>query len=475
MKTIDQIYIDGAFVTPHGTERFALFNPATEEKIGEVRLGDTNDARAAIAAAKRAYPFMRRTTPEERIIMLLALRDAVAAKREALYGAMAEEYGASQSFLNFAIPHAAQIFEDAAKTVANYPFSRRIGNTEVIMEPVGVAAAITPWNSNIGFICTKLATAIAAGTTIVIKPSEMSASQTQAVVEALHNADLPKGIFNVVNGYGHVVGKELSESLDVAKITFTGSTLTGKAILRSAAETFKRVTLELGGKGPQILLDDANLDEAIPNILASGFRNSGQACVAGTRVLVPEHQLEVVTERLREAVSTLITGPSGDAASDIGPMVSEKQWERVQSYIRLGQEEGAKLLIGGQGRPEGINRGWFVRPTVFTGVTNNMRIAREEIFGPVLSVISYRDEDDAIAIANDTEYGLASYVLGTDGYRMRRIARQLNAGRIVINEKPLDPQAPFGGFKHSGMGREFGAFGLEAFLEPKAFLGSDVL
>ncbi|MFC7067674.1 aldehyde dehydrogenase family protein [Brucella rhizosphaerae] len=475
MKIIDHIYIDGAFVTPHGAESFALFNPATEEKIGEVRLGDAQDARMAIAAAKRAFPAMRRTTPEERIAMLYALRDAVAAKHDALYAAMAEEYGAPQSFLGFAIPHAAQVFEEAAKTVANYPFSRRIGNTEVIMEPVGVAVAITPWNSNISFICTKLATAIAAGTTIVIKPSEMSAIQTQAVLEALHEAGLPKGVFNVVNGYGHVVGTELSESPDVAKITFTGSTATGKSILRSAAETFKRVTLELGGKGPQILLDDANLDEAIPNILASAFRNSGQACIAGTRLLVPAHQLETVTERLRDAVSAVKAGPSSDPSSEIGPMVSAKQWERVQSYIRLGHEEGAQVLVGGEGRPDGVARGWFVRPTVFIGVTNEMRIAREEIFGPVLTVISYRDDDEAIAIANDTEYGLASYILGTNADRMRRVARQLEAGRIVINEKPMDPQAPFGGFKHSGVGREFGAFGLEAFLEPKAVLAADAL
>ncbi|WP_077963411.1 aldehyde dehydrogenase family protein [Ensifer adhaerens] len=471
MKLIEQIYVDGAFATPHGSERFDLFNPATEEKIGEVRLGDAEDARAAIAAARRAFPAMRRTEPAERVSLLLALRDAVAARADALRAAMATEYGAPQSFLAFSVPHAAGVFEAAAKTVADYAFTRRIGNADVIMEPVGVAAAITPWNSNIGFICTKLATAIAAGTSIVIKPSEMSAIQTQTLLEALHEADLPPGVLNVVNGHGHVVGAELSRNPDIAKITFTGSTTTGRTILRTAAETFKRVTLELGGKGPQILLDDADLDRAIPHVLASAFRNSGQACIAGTRLLVSKRRYVEINTRLAEAVATLKVGPSSDPAADIGPMVSARQWERVQSYIRLGQQEGATLLVGGEGRPDGLERGWFVRPTVFTDVTNDMRIAREEIFGPVLSVVRYRDEDEAIAIANDTDYGLQSYVLGSDAEHMRAVARQLEAGRVVINEAPADARAPFGGFKHSGIGREFGPFGLEAFLEPKAIIG----
>ncbi|HEV7321310.1 MAG TPA: aldehyde dehydrogenase family protein [Ensifer sp.] len=471
MKIIEHMYVDGAFVAPHGNERFELFNPATEVRIGEVRLGDADDARMAVAAAKLAFPAMRRTSPAERVAMLHALRDAVSARAEALREAMATEYGAPQSFLAFSVPHASRVFEVAAKTVADYAFTRQVGTAEVVMEPVGVAAAITPWNSNIGFICTKLATAIAAGTTIVIKPSEMSAIQTQTLLEALHQAGLPRGVLNVVNGYGHVVGAELSQNPDIAKITFTGSTTTGRTILRSAAETFKRVTLELGGKGPQILLDDADLDRAIPHILASAFRNSGQACIAGTRLLVPKRRYAEVNARLAEAVAALKVGPSADPTSDIGPMVSARQWERVQSYIRLGSQEGATLLVGGEGRPGGLNRGWFVRPTVFTNVTNDMRIAREEIFGPVLSVLPYDTEDEAIAIANTTDYGLQSYVLGTDVEHMRSIARQLEAGRVVINEAPADAQAPFGGFKHSGIGREFGPFGLEAFLEPKAIIG----
>lgn len=471
MQQIDHIYIDGAFVAPLGTERFDLFNPTTEEKIGEVRLGTVEDAQLAIAAAKRAFPAMRRTTPAERIAMLHALRDAVRAHAETLNAAMALEYGAPQNFLSFSVPYAAYVFDSAAETVEKFAFTRQIGNSEVIMEPVGVTAAITPWNSNIGFICQKLATAIAAGTTLVVKPSEMSAIQTQALLKVLHGVGLPKGVFNLVNGYGHTVGAELSRHPDIAKVTFTGSTVTGREILRTAADTFKRVTLELGGKGPQIVLEDADLDQVIPHILASAFRNSGQACIAGTRILVPETRHAEITARLAEAIGAVKAGPNSDPEATVGPMVSEKQWQRVQSYIRLGQEEGATLLVGGEGRPEGLERGWFVRPTVFSGVTNDMRIAREEIFGPVLSILTYRDEAEAIAIANDTDYGLQSYVLGSDLEHMREVGRQLDAGRVVLNETNATEAVPFGGFKHSGIGREFGAFGLEAFLEPKAVIG----
>ncbi|AGT11357.1 aldehyde dehydrogenase (plasmid) [Paracoccus aminophilus JCM 7686] len=448
-----------------------MFNPATEEQIGEVRLGNAEDAKKAIAAARRAFPAMRRTTPSERVVLLHRLRDAVLADRDRLIAAMSEEYGAPQSFITASIAHAAQVFDEAAKTAASFAFTRQIGTTEVVMEPVGVAAAITPWNSDISFICTKLATALAAGTSIVIKPSEMSAIQTQAIVETLHGAGLPRGVLNVVNGYGQVVGEELSHNPGIAKISFTGSTATGRAILRGASESFKRVTLELGGKGPQIVLDDANLDEALPHIVTSAFRNSGQACIAGTRVLIPESRKAEILPRLAEAFAAVQVGAADDPSVGVGPMVSAKQWERVQSYIQLAQDEGAAVLVGGAGRPEGIERGWFVRPTVFVDVTNDMRIAREEVFGPVVSVISYRDEDEAIALANDTDYGLQAYILGSDENRMRRIAKELISGRVVLNEAAPDAQAPFGGFKHSGIGREFGAFGLEAFLEPKAIIG----
>ena len=470
MHSIDTIYIDGAFVTPHGSERAPLFNPATEAQIGEVRLGDAEDVNAAVAAAKRAFPAMARTTPAERAAMLRRLHDAVSARAPALLAAMTEEYGAPQGFAGFAVQHAAALFEDMAKTVETYAFRRTIGRADVTMEPLGVVAAIIPWNSTLGFIASKIAGAIASGSTIVVKPSEMSAIQAQVMAQALHEAGLPAGVVNIINGYGDVVGSALSNHPDIAKISFTGSTATGRAILRAAAETFKRVTLELGGKGPQIILEDADLDAAIPIVVQSAFVNSGQACVAGTRLLVPQSRLSEVLARLQAHVEAMKVGASADGDVQVGPMVSAKQWDRVQSYIRLGQEEGARLLSGGEGRPEGQEHGWFVRPTVFTGVTNQMRIAREEIFGPVLCVIAYSDEDDAIRIANDTSYGLQSYVLSSDSGHAKRVAAQLQAGRVVINGAPHEPLAPFGGFKQSGIGREYGEFGLEAFLEPRAVL-----
>jgi aldehyde dehydrogenase (NAD+) len=470
MRTIDTIYIDGAFLTPHGHDRAPLFNPATEKQIGEVRLGDADDVDFAVAAAKRAFPAMARTTPAERAVMLRRLNKAVAASADDMFAAMVEEYGAPSGFTSFSVQHAADLFEDMAKTVETYAFRRTIGRAEVSMEPLGVVAAIIPWNSTLGFIASKVATAIAAGSTIVVKPSEMSAIQTQTMVKAVHAAGLPKGVVNIVNGYGPIVGAALSAHPDIAKVSFTGSTVTGRAILAAAAETFKRVTLELGGKGPQILLEDADLAVAIPIALASGFVNSGQACVAGTRLLVPVSRLDEALVQLKDHVETLKVGAATDPAVQIGPMVSQRQWERVQSYIRLGVDEGAVLLTGGEGRPDGLECGWFVRPTVFARVTNQMRIARKEIFGPVLCIIPYRDEAEAIAIANDTSYGLQSYVLSPDVDRAKRVAGQLQAGRVVINGAPHEPLAPFGGFKQSGIGREYGIFGLDAFLEPRAVL-----
>jgi aldehyde dehydrogenase (NAD+) len=470
MRTIDTIYIDGAFVTPHGDDRAPLFNPATEKQIGEVRLGDGDDVDFAVAAAKRAFPAMARTTPAERAVMLRRLHKAVAGRADDMFTAMVEEYGAPSGFIGFSVQHAAALFEDMAKTVETYAFHRTIGRAKVSMEPLGVVAAIIPWNSTLGFIASKIATAIAAGSTIVVKPSEMSAIQTQTMAEAIHAAGLPKGVINIVTGYGPVVGAALSAHPDIAKVSFTGSTMTGRAILTAAAETFKRVTLELGGKGPQILLEDADLAVAIPIALATGFVNSGQACIAGTRLLVPESRQDEALVRLKDHVETLKVGAATDPEAQIGPMVSQKQWQRVQSYIRLGIDGGAALLTGGEGRPDGLECGWFVRPTVFTQVTNQMRIAREEIFGPVLCVIPYHDEAEAIAIANDTSYGLQAYVLSPDVGHAKQVAAQLQAGRVVINGAPHEPLAPFGGFKQSGIGREYGTFGLDAFLEPRAIL-----
>jgi aldehyde dehydrogenase (NAD+) len=469
MRLIDKIYIDGSFVTPHGTTLFDLHNPATARVIGRVRLADAEDARTAIAAAKRAFPAFSCTSKAERIALLRRMHAAMKVRREELLEAIVEEYGAPVSRAGFMADHPADVLLDMAQVLQDYRFTRRVGTAEVVMEPLGVAGLITPWNSDAGFICGKLAAALAAGCTAVVKPSEMSAIQTQVVTEALHEAGLPAGVFNIVTGRGEVVGTQITSHPDVAKISFTGSTAVGKAILRAGAETMKRITLELGGKSPIVILDDANLAQAIPLALGAGFMNSGQACIAGTRILVPRSRLGEVEELAKAAVGQVKTGDPRDPNTTVGPMVSQKQWDRVQRYIHIGMKEGT-LLAGGEGRPDGLD-GWFVRPTLFSNVRNDMTIAREEIFGPVLSIIPYADDEEAIAIANDTVYGLQAYVLSGDMARARRVADRIVAGRVLINTLAHEPMAPFGGFKQSGIGREYGDFGMEAFLEPKSLLG----
>jgi aldehyde dehydrogenase (NAD+) len=367
--------------------------------------------------------------------------------------------------------YAADSFLTAALSLADYPLEREIGSARVVMEPVGVVGLITPWKSNAGFICNKLAYALAAGCTAVIKPSEMSAAQTQVVLEALHEAGAPAGLFNLVNGRGDVVGAEITASPDISKISFTGSTAVGKSILRAAADTLKRVTLELGGKSPTIILDDADFAKAMPLALEAGFANSGQACIAGSRILVPASRLDDAIAATQVALGKIKSGNPRDAGTTIGPMVSQAQYERVQRYIRLGIEAGATLVAGGEGHPDGLG-GYFVKPTVFAHVTNDMTIAREEIFGPVLCLLTYEDEAQAITIANDTPYGLQAYVISSSPDRAKLVASQLVAGRVVINGAPHDPTVPFGGFKQSGIGREYGVFGLQAYLEPKAVLGT---
>lgn len=471
MRNIDTIYIDGAFVTPHGREQAELINPATEAVIGHVTLGDREDTLRAIAAAKRAGPAWARSSKAERVAVLRRLHASVLARAEDINAASRLEYGHPAARDAWVAPYAANAFLLAAQTLEAYAWVRQIGTAQVVMEPVGVAGLITPWNANVGFICNKLATALAAGCTVVIKPSEMSAIQTQVIAEALHAADLPPGLFNIVNGRGDVVGAELSVNPDIAKISFTGSTAVGKAILRAGADTLKRVTLELGGKSPTVVLDDADFASAMPLAVQAGFQNSGQACIAGTRILVPAHRLDEAIARVRAAVEGIRVGSPEDPATEIGPMVSLKQWERVQGYIRKGLEEGAQLVVGGEGRPAGLDTGFYVRPTVFAGVANSMVIAREEIFGPVLCLITYEDEEDAIAIANDTVYGLQALVLSGSDAHARAVGARLQAGRVLINGLHHEPMAPFGGFKQSGIGREFGPFGLEAYLEPKAVLG----
>ena len=470
MQEISHVYIDGRFVEPHGTELFELHNPATGEVFGRVRLGDLEDARAAIAAAKRACPSWSHSAKTERIALLHRLYEAMDARKEALLDAIILEYGAPISRSTWMAAHASNSFMEAARTLEQFDLRRQIGTADVIMAPIGVVGLITPWNNNAGFICSKLAYALAAGCTAVIKPSEMSAAQTQVVLEALHEASAPPGLFNIVNGRGDVVGAEITANPDISKISFTGSTAVGKAILRGAAETLKRVTLELGGKSPTVILDDADFAKAIPLALEAGFMNSGQACIAGTRILVPASRLDEAIAQTKTAIRKVKVGASRDANTTIGPMVSQTQYERVQRYIRLGIEAGATVVAGGEGHPDGLG-GYFVKPTIFANVTNDMTIAREEIFGPVLCMLTYDDEAEAITIANDTPYGLQAYVISSNLDRATAVANQIEAGRVVINGAPHDPAAPFGGFKQSGIGREYGVFGLQAYLEPKAILG----
>lgn len=470
MHHINQIYINGAFVTPHGEELFDLFNPATGQRIGQVQLADEQDALNAIAAAKQAFVEFSRSSKSLRISYLNRMHAAVESIEDELTAAIVEEYGAPVSRARWMAKHATSVLKDAAAVLEDYDFSRRIGIAQVVMQPLGVAGLITPWNSNAGFICGKLAAALAAGCTAVIKPSEMSALQTSIVTRALHEAGLPPGVFNIVTGRGETVGAVLSSHPDIAKVSFTGSTAVGKTILRAGAETLKRITLELGGKSPVLILDDADLKVAVPMALQAGFMNSGQACIAGTRILVPEQHLEEVEALMIEEVAKIQAGDPNDPNTAVGPMVSRKQWERVQRYIQIGIEEGAHLLAGGPGLPDGVENGWFVKPTVFSRVNNQMTIAREEIFGPVLSIITYTDEQQALAIANDTPYGLQAYILSSNSERAHTLAGQIDAGRVLINTLAHEPRAPFGGFKQSGIGREYGTFGLEAFLEPKSIL-----
>jgi aldehyde dehydrogenase (NAD+) len=385
---------------------------------------------------------------------------------------MVEEYGGVVQFARVIVQSGIDAFSAAEKALDELPLTRSWGKTTVTLEPVGVAGLITAWNANALFICLKLASAVAAGCTVVIKPSEMSSLQTRVMVECLNAAELPKGVFNVVTGRGQVIGAELVRNPDVAKISFTGSVAVGEAIMRDGAATMKRITLELGGKSPTILLDDAALDQAVPAALTLAFMNSGQACAAGTRLLVPKSRLDEVKRAIRDEMRAFTVGDPADPNSAVGPMVSQKQYERVESYIRKGIEEGAEVLVGGEGHPKGLEAGYFVKPTVFVNVKNDMTIAQEEIFGPVLCVITYDSEDEAIRIANDSKYGLHSSVLGTDLQRARRVASQIRAGRVVINGMTDDPQAPWGGFKYSGFGREYGKYGIEAFLETRAILES---
>ena len=379
VKTLTTHYIDGAFVESHGREVMDIIKPTNGKLIGRATLGDEEDTRRAIAAAKRAFATFGKTTKEDRARYLRQLHKAVSARVDDLTAIMIEEYGGVAQFARLLVEGGIAAFAAAEKALHEMPLKESWGKTTVTMEPVGVAGLITAWNANALFICLKLASAIGAGCTVVLKPSEMSALQTRTMAEAIDAAGLPKGVFNVVTGLGTVVGAELVRNPDVAKISFTGSVAVGQQIMRDGAATMKRVTLELGGKSPTILLDDAALDKTIPSALILAFMNSGQACAAGTRLLVPKSRLDEVKQAIKNEMRNYTVGDPADPTITVGPMVSQKQYERVESYIRKGIDEGAEVLVGGEGHPKGLEAGFFVKPTVFVNVKNDMTIAQEEI------------------------------------------------------------------------------------------------
>lgn len=467
MQIFSKHYINGQFVESIGRETFDLYNPSLGKKTGEVVLGSAEDVNLAIKAAKAAFKTFSKTSLEERAQLLERLEASYSKRRKEHILAMTEEYGGTMTFATAAVERSIAYFRYLKEAMREVDFEKTIGKALVKKEAIGVAGLITPWNASSSFICSKFATAIAAGCTVVVKPSEMSSRQTALLLECFHEAQIPAGVFNLVNGRGDVAGAELVRSKDIAKISFTGSTAVGKWIAKEGAETLKRVTLELGGKSPNILLDDADLQKAIPFALGSAYMNNGQACIAGTRLLVPENRLEEVKAMIKETIGLFPVGKTSESTSMIGPMVSLKQYERVQSYIQKGIDEGAELFIGGLGKPQNLEEGYFVKPTVFVNVKNHMAIARDEIFGPVLSILTYKSESEAIEIANDTTYGLAGYICATNLEHAQKIADQIQAGRITINQFADEPKAPFGGYKQSGLGRENGVMGIESYLETK--------
>ncbi|WP_288879937.1 aldehyde dehydrogenase family protein [Pedobacter panaciterrae] len=467
MRIINKIYINGKFVGPHGAQKQTLFNPATAERIGEVWLADEVDVDQAVAAAREAFGSFSKSSLADRSALLTRLHASIMAREDELNAAAVLEYGSPISATVGRTRYAAQVFLDAKDAMMQFDFETRLPYAQIIKEPLGVIAAITPWNANYTHICGKLAPAIATGCTIVIKPSESSALQTQILTECFHDARIPAGIINVLNGDGPGVGAAMTAHNGVDLVTFTGSSQVGKIIRKSATDTMKRVVLELGGKSPNVILDDADLEKAIPMALVIAFSNSGQACHAGSRLLVHAKQFSRVKELLISSLGKLKIGDLWDEKSFIGPMVSQTQYNTVQAYIQKGIDEGAQLLAGGLGHPEGLG-GYYVRPTIFTGVTNDMTIAQEEIFGPVLSVITYSSDQQAVDISNDTIYGLSAYVSSGSMERAARLASGIVSGRVLINTATnRETRTPFGGFKQSGIGRTSYSYGLAEYVEEK--------
>jgi aldehyde dehydrogenase (NAD+) len=467
-----QFYIDGKWVDPVEPRTLDVINPATAEVYGRISLGSAADVDIAVTAAKRAFETFSETSREERMALLQSILDIFTKRSDDVAEAIMDEMGAPWTLAkNAQAASGPQHIKAALKALKDFKFEEQIGTTLIVKEPIGVCGLITPWNWPINQIAVKVAPALAAGCTMVLKPSEIAPFDAIIFAEILAEAGVPAGVFNLINGDGPGVGTALSGHPDIAMVSFTGSTRAGVLVAQNAAPTVKRVAQELGGKSANILLNDADFDKAVASGAGDMFENTGQSCDAPSRMLVPRERMEEAATIAARVAAEIKVGNPREEGVAVGPVVSELQWNKIQSLIQKGIDEGATLAAGGTGRPEGLEKGYYVKPTVFANVNNDMTIAREEIFGPVLSIIPYDDEDDAVRIANDTPYGLSGYVSSSDLASARRVASKMRTGMVHINGAWLDSAAPFGGYKQSGNGREWGAHGMDEFLEVKSVYG----
>lgn len=473
MQDYLQFYINGEWVDPVEPQTLEVENPATEEPFARISVGTAADVDKAVSAAKSAFSSYSQTSVEFRAELLDKITAGISARKAELAEAVSAEMGAPGWLANAAqVPAGLGHFAKMSAILKDYQFEEKRDSHTLRKEPIGVCGFITPWNWPLNQIACKVAPALAAGCTMVLKPSEIAPLDAMIFAEILHEAGVPAGVFNLVNGDGPTVGAALSGHPDIDMMSFTGSTRAGVLVAQAAAPTVKRVAQELGGKSPNIVLPDADLEKAVTKSIQSMMLNSGQSCNAPSRMLVQRDQQEKVASIAKSATESVQVGSGMDAPPmSIGPISNARQYQKVQDLIQKGIEEGATLVAGGPGRPDGLNKGYFARPTVFADVTNDMTIAREEIFGPVLCILPYEDLDEAIEIANDTDYGLAGYVQGPIE-QATEVAKRIRAGQVTINSAPMDVGAPFGGYKQSGNGREWGEHGFEEFLEVKAVLGA---
>jgi aldehyde dehydrogenase (NAD+) len=472
MREMLKFYIDGNWVDPVTPNAVDVINPATEEPCGRISLGSPADVDLAVAAAKRAEAAYAATTREQRIELLENVLAAFLKRYDDIAEAIMDEMGAPRGLAKGAQAGSGpQHIKAAIRALKHFEFEEKNRTTLIVREPIGVCALITPWNWPVNQVACKVAPALAAGCTMVLKPSEIAPFDAMIFAEVLDAAGVPAGVFNLINGDGPGVGTALAQHPDVAMVSFTGSTRAGVAVAQNAAPTVKRVAQELGGKSANILLDDADFGKAVREGAEECFDNTGQSCNAPTRMLVPRDRMDEAAAIAADVANTLRVGDPRSEDTQVGPLVSGQQWDKVQNLISKGIDEGATLAAGGTGRPDGLAKGYFVKPTVFANVSNDMTIAREEIFGPVLSIIPYDSEDEAVEIANDTPYGLSGYVSSGNLDRARRVAARLRTGMVHINGASLDSMAPFGGYKQSGNGREWGSEGIEEFLEVKSIYG----